>query len=450
MCADFKLRTRYVYIAVFLAAAMAYANAFAGVFQFDDYNVIVHNDAVHSWAVWWNDFGHGIRPLLKLSYLLNWLSGFGEIGFHVVNLCIHAVTAMLVYQLSRLFLQQAGKQGDSHDAIALAAALLFAVHPVHTEAVTYISGRSSSLMALLYLSALLAHAGLHRQGKARLAQPITLLLFLLAVAVKESAATLPLALLLWDKSTGVGWREAMRRQWGIWLAWCGLCIWFLAQPGYASMLLTSASMHAQGFWGREQLAGMAYLIGQYLWPLSLNIDPDFGHSDTLTFLLVGLGALLPVAWFLRRELPVLAFSLLWLFVHLVVLHLFFPRLDIANERQLYLADWPLCLLLATGLWHLPQRRVAVAAITVLLVLLAGMTLSRNTVYRSEVALWEDTVLKSPHKARVHNNLGVAYLLAGRTDEAKAEFATALSIEPGYEKARDNLLRMNGDRVGQQE
>ena len=114
-------------------------------------------------------------------------------------------------------------------------------------------------------------------------------------------------------------------------------------------------------------------------------------------------------------------------LQLIPLHLFLPRIDIANDRQMYLAGWPLSLALCIELrlWSDGTRTQTVAAL--LLLGLATLTILRNQDYASEIHLWEDTVMKSPDKARVHNNLGYAYLLAHRNDEARREFTTALQL-----------------------
>jgi len=137
---------------VLLAATVAaYLNAFEGVFQFDDYNVIVDNPAVHAWESWLAQMP-GIRPLLKLSYVANWQSGHGLFGFHLFNLFCHLGNVVLVFLLCRR-LAPLAVHSRRRDALAFVVALLFALHPAQTEAVTYISGRSVSFMALCYLGA---------------------------------------------------------------------------------------------------------------------------------------------------------------------------------------------------------------------------------------------------------------------------------------------------------
>jgi tetratricopeptide (TPR) repeat protein len=115
-----------------------------------------------------------------------------------------------------------------------------------------------------------------------------------------------------------------------------------------------------------------------------------------------------------------------------------PRLDVANDRQLYLAMLGPAILVAGGLWTLHRPRMAAAVTLALTVLLGGATLARNGDYRSEVALWRATVARSPGRARVWNNLGYAYALAGDHEGARDAYRRALAIDPAHVKARWNL------------
>jgi tetratricopeptide (TPR) repeat protein len=131
-------------------------------------------------------------------------------------------------------------------------------------------------------------------------------------------------------------------------------------------------------------------------------------------------------------------------LQLIPLYLFLPRLDIANERQLYLAGWPLFLVLSIELTLRMNIRTFRLAVLASLLVLASLTVLRNQVYADEISLWQDTVTKSPDKARVHNNLGHAYLLAQHRDEARREFSTALQLDPHHYQARYNLYRVDDE------
>lgn len=423
-----------------LAVIVSYFNALSGAFQFDDYKVIVNNPSVHSWEAWLAGLGHGIRPLLKFSYTFDWTLGLGKTGFHLTNLLIHLVNTWLMLRLSETFI---GRQmlRERLQYVPLFAALLFAVHPAHTEAVTYICGRSTSLMTLFYLGGLLAYVtGRIRQNRVML-YAITPLMFVLALSVKETAVTFPLALLAWELGCGGAWKKAFRPQWPGWTVLLAGALFFLFNDSYLSQMERSAELNSlQGNLATQMLA-FFYLLRQWALPLWLNIDPDLpllhglsGSSLALLFF----GALFALMLACRRKRPWIGFALAWAIIHLLALYLFLPRVDIANDRQLYLADWPLFLALVIELALLLRTAAFRLTATALALSLAALTVARNQVYVSEIALWEDTAGKSPHKARVHNNLGYAYRLAGRTEDARREFTLALQLDPKHIKARHNL------------
>ncbi len=442
-----KLPTVLLLIAAVLAV---YANALLlGVFQFDDYNVIVSNSVVHSWYAWWADVGHGIRPLLKLSYTFDWTMGGGETGFQLTNLLIHSGNTILVWFLTASFLRITSSLASSALLVSTITALLFAVHPIHTEAVTYISGRSSSLMTLFYLGGMLCYmTGRQTQSRFYLhvAPP---LLFMAALAVKEVAITFPLALLLLHRSLGGDWRSALRYTWSSWLVLFAAMILFFQDANYSSHLARSLGMHD----GLSNLAVQAnavlYLLGQWFCPLWLNIDPDLSNSTVISPLKLG-AIIVAIAVYLVllkkiRQRQWLNFALGWLVVHLFLIYLITPRLDIANERQLYLISWPLLMALVAEMAIFLTSRQLIMVTFVMFITASMLTNMRNLDYRSEVALWQATVKLSPNKARVHNNLGYAYFLAGHTEKARQHYLKALALDNHNFKARYNLEILDNTR-----
>jgi tetratricopeptide (TPR) repeat protein len=420
--------------AVAAVAAAAYLPSLAGVFHFDDYNVIVNYPTVHSWGALFERAGAGVRPLLKASYTLNWTLGF---GFSFLNILIHAANAALLFLI--------GKQLFKNNNAALVAALLFALHPAQTEAVTYISGRSSSLMAVFYLGALLAYLrGAHWS--------ISSLLFVFAVATRETAVTLPAALLLCElcRAERRGWKEILRRQGPHWALLLAGGLFLLANQRYFDLV-------AYGFTERgladnllTQVGGVSYLVLRLVSLYGYNIDPAL---PTLTEWTPALGfqAFLLVMLFILgaaslRARPWIAFGVLWFFLQLAPTNSIVPRLDVANDRQLYLACWGLFLGLSVQFskTDLSIRKIVVIGSIVLTMSLATGIL-RQLDYRSEIALWESSVAAAPWNARGHNNLGYAYQLAGRAQDARREYEMALLFDPRHAKARLNLLFLTLDR-----
>jgi hypothetical protein len=429
---------------------LAYLTSLAGSFQFDDFNVIVDNAVVHSMTAWWADVPRGNRPLLKLSYTLNWIGSSSAFGFHLVNLAIHLLNTALVYQLTRHVIA-ANNVRPSIDAghAALIAALLFALHPAQTEAVTYISGRSASLMATFYIGAVLAHIIGTVQSRRLISHVVSPLLFALAVATKESAVTLPLLLLVWELSRTDHSRavDLLRRLWPQALALAALAIVLVNHPVYASRIVPDFSPRALHDHLLTAVLAINHLIAQLLLPWPLAIDPDLRPATAwTTTLALQAGVLFTLIGFAIRAVrrrPWLGLGVAWFFVVLLPTNSVLPRLDIANDRQLYLAGVGMCMAIGIEieLLHASQagwpRLVAVGAIG----LFASLTAIRNLDYLSEVRLWEQTARVSHDKPRAFNNLGFAYSSAGCQAKAEAAYRKALSLDPNYLLARDNLTTL---------
>ncbi len=427
-----------------LAVSLAYAKALAGPFQFDDYTVIVQADAVHGWAAWWDDLGHGLRPLLKLSYLLDWLAGFGAPGFHFTNLVIHALNVWLVRGLVKHAVScwlPALDAGSARRA-ALLAALIFALHPANTEAVSYICARSVSLMGLLMLACLRVH---------RLESPLGSLaaswtLFGFALAVKEPAAMLPLLMWLGDRY-GIGRqydsrRAALLRYAPYALLLLGLLLGFVPQSRYREFLLGSLGARAidDNLW--SQIGALRYLLElALLWRVP-NIDPELAEAQGYapSLLLQALAGLALLVLALRSRRPWLGWGLLWFVLQLLPTNSLLPRNDLVNDRQLYLAGIGLWTALAVELASrglLRRPWLAASGIAGLALVIGAATVARNRDYGSEVALWRATTLASPGKARPWNNLGYALQLAGCRQQALMAYERALALDPEHERARHN-------------
>lgn len=435
-----------------MALVLAYANALVAGFQFDDFNVIVDNPAVHSLAAWWNGMP-SIRPLLKLSYTLNWLADPGPVGFHAVNILLHLVNVTLVWHLTaHLPIPPAWEYGPERSWVRVLATLLFALHPIQTESVTYISGRSMLLMSSFGLAALLCwlQAGQHsRPATWRL---LALLLFTAAILSKEVAVVLPLALpLLREQHSAPRWQGPLLA-----LYVTTALVMLLALFGYQRLLTMPLPRGLLANLASE-INALYYLLGQLFRPHALNIDPDLPELTAWNGLLaaqvLGIAVVAAMAWMQRRQRPWLSFGIAWFLLLLLPTHSLIPRLDLASERHLYLSGLGLFWLAGLGLTALLARLPGLAtpsAGTALIVLLActaaAFTASRNRDYRDETSLWRATVRLSPYKARAWNNLGYAHALAGQTEAARTAFQNALSLDPNHARSRANLSNLDAGRL----
>jgi hypothetical protein len=417
--------------ALALVAVIVYLPSLAGPFQFDDYNVIVHYPTVHSWDTLFEHAGSGVRALLKASYTLNWTLDPAPFGFHLVNIALHAANAVLLWLIGR-------KLFPAYSGAILAAALLFALHPMQTEAVTYISGRSSSMMATFYLGALLWYLrGGHWLGSCAL--------FVLALATRETAVTLPAALLLCEIVRGTPLREAVRRQAPHWTLLAAGALVIVFDQRYYDLVSYGFRDRGAGDNLLTQVGGVSYLVSRLLGLHGLNIDPALPvlaeWTPVLALQAVLFCALAVIGVVNLRARPWIGFGILWFFLQLVPTNSIVPRLDVANDRQVYLACWGLFLGVAIQISEMGVPRPAFLA-ACLGVLFSGFSVARQLDYRSEISLWEASVRVAPWNARARNNLGYAYYEAGRKDEARREMRTALLLDPGNAKARANLVLLN--------
>lgn len=429
-----------------------YINAFSGSFQFDDYNVIVFNPVVHSWSAWWEDIGQGIRPFLKFTYTMNWASDMGLFGFHLFNIVIHLLNVVLVYAIILKFLENKQQYAlYSKRGIAILTALFFGLHPIQTEAVTYISARSASLMSTFYFGSMLSYVYGRIENRRFFLYVLSPILFVFGVATKEVAVTLPLALILWeltDRRQPFSVYVIIRRQAVHWLLLIPMIFFIITHSRYAKLLVFSFEL--RGFYANllSQINGVMYLLSRLFLLTDLNIDPDLPvivKWSLPVILETGLLSLLLFAGIISIfRMPWLSFCILWFFLQVMFINTIVPRNDIINERHFYIGGLGVFffITMVSGMFfNICERYKKTLLIFGLCVylMLGYFTIMRNHVYRSEIALWEDTARKSPKKARVFNNLGYAYYLEGQYDKAKGSYVKALQIEPGFELARNNLL-----------
>lgn len=448
---------------VLLAAiAAAYANALAASFQFDDWDVIVRDPRVQDLSAWWASMP-GIRPLLKLSYALNHASGFGATGFHAVNVAIHAINALLVMSLAGRLARRSGASQDLDATatgwLALATALVFALHPVQTEAVTYASGRSASLSTGFALASLAlwvsARERAPRTRRAHVAKGAllvaSLLAMLMALCVKETAVVVPATLMLWsmtDPARTAGLRDSLRaaiRESALHWLFLGLLLGAaLSLPAYRAFVVTSLATRSPLENLVAQTHGVLYLLGQLVRVDRLNADPALSAVTALDatsgLVASALVAIVAFAFALRRRWPIAAFAVLWTALWLMPTNSLLARLDLVNDRQWYGALFGPALLAGLGIAALARRTRAgaVGALALIVIVAAVATHRRNAIYRDERTFWKDVIAKSPHNARAFNNLGIA--LAESCDDAGATlaFRQALVLDPGFVRAAVNL------------
>lgn len=438
-------------------ALAAYANSLGNGFALDDSWFIVENEVVTE-ARWTDAFtraswpgareGTGnYRPLVLSSFALEWsLWGDAPLGYHVVNVAVHALTSVLVLLLLRGFAPAGG---------ALVGALLFAIHPVHVEAVANVMGRSELYAAAAYLGACLLH--LRRVGDEPAARAMRLLamlgLYVLALGSKEIAVTLPATLVALDvfRSSADGVRARLSREATTYAA-------LLATLGCYVVVRWSA---VGDIAGRGAAAGLfsldtpgRILSALTVWPeylrlllFPLDLVADYGPAVLLPTTTVTadvvLGALLLAgavagALALRTRRPTLALGLAWFLITISPVSNLVVRADVLlAERILYLPSVGLSLVAAAitaeliAVEGVGVRRAATALAVACGAVLLGRTVTRNPAWDSTYAVLSTLAREHPESWAAQRGLALSFQAAGDRASAVGAYEAALALAPDH-------------------
>lgn len=426
----FPWLTLVLAVAALLAAFIAYGPALDGPFLLDDlYLPFGRPHASHYTSQVWL----AQRPVLGLTFWANYLlSGTNTFPYHAVNLLLHFCVTGLVFLIVKLALRQFAPEEQRSNILAALAAGLFLLHPIHTEAVAYIASRSDVLSTLFCYAALAVFLWKREVTLAMGTIAAILVLFGLGLLSKEQAVALPAAFLLIDLLAPDG-----KRNWRLHLPIFGAGLLGTAYVFYKLTRSDSAGFRTQGIAWYEyfftQCRAFWHYIRLTVLPFGQNVDPDFPVSRSITdhLAIIGLIALLAtvglVLW-KRRAAPLAAAGVLILIALLAPTSSFIPIQDVIAERRMYFPFIGLLMILVDLMrrWNAPARTIAYAGAAVLLVL-AGLTYSRAAVWGSELALWEDSVKKSPNKWRPRFQYAYALFESNRCDEANREFAIAAPL-----------------------
>jgi Flp pilus assembly protein TadD len=458
-------------------ATLLYLNSFQVPWQFDDKPNIANNPSVHFYTFSIDhlskllafSFSESIRLFSYFTFALNfYFGGLNVFGYHLVNLLIHISTGVLVFWFVLLTLglpSQKERYRSIGFKVAFLASLLFIAHPVQTQSVTYIVQRMTSMAAMFYLlSMVLFIKGRLSTGRSRILYYGGMgLSGLLSILSKENGLMLPIFIVLYEVCFFRG-GEGRFYQWSmirvlLILAGLGLIGFILLGGRYIDAIREGYQYQYRDFTmserGLTQLRVVLYYLTLLIFPhpSRLKLDYDFAVSKSLFNPPSTLFSLMIILFFIgigvwkMRRWPVLSFFIFWYFGNLVIESSIIP-LEMVFEHRLYLPSigpfflFSLCLVRGWERWvRMEQRKreAIFAGLVILIVLpLSYGTINRNSVWRSEVGLWRDSVTKSPKKVRPYYNLGLAYLRAGLFQESIFYCEKAVMLKPNDVNALMNL------------
>lgn len=443
-------------------AVLCYVNSFGNGFVWDDSILILQNSSLRNWQDWTKDFTRDLynnpvthtfyyRPLQSLSYRIDYtMWGLYPDGYHGLNIALHAANSVLVFFLVRRFL------ANAH--LALAVAALFAVHPIHTQAVTYISGRADPMCAFF----LLLSFGMYDRGRSNPGGRSwpwfagAVLAYAGALGSKEFAACFPVLLIAYEigMRPGNGKSPAGAIAWrlvpfvlvlGAWISLRKSIFEGMAAPDPSSATAFSPVLLC--------LRALGAYVSLLVAPLILYMERTVAFADwkgsqlTVTGVIVAVAIVVLLVVYWKRSRAV-ALGLLWFLIFFLPISNLWPLNATLAEHWMYFPSigflWASCAILFDLLsrWRVTSSRVAGVGTTIVvfLVLLFGTrTVLRNLDWRDEITFYARNIQAGGVSARIHNNLGMA-LIEKRNDEVRAEqeFKAALQLDPQYDPAIINL------------
>ncbi len=448
-------------LVIVAAGLLYYCNSLSGQLFFDDFPHLSDTPRLHHLLPIWKYLAHTSRPVVDLSLALNFaLGGLEVAGYHLVNLIIHIGAGLVLFGIiRRTLLGSALRQryGASAAFIALVAALLWLVHPLQTQSVTYIIQRAESMMGLFYLLTLYAAIRWIEEPKLRHWRAGSILFCILGMGCKPVMATAPVMILLYDRIfQGGSFRQALRQRQGF---YAGLAVSWVV----LGLLLAGKGDDYQvgaGF-GIQQMDALSYAAMQpkvilyYLrltfWPHPLILDYGWPVANTLREVLPSMlgagGLILAVLWGLKRNLKS-SFLGGWFFLILAPSSSVIPLADLIFEHRMYLPLAAVTLgvvLLVHGIgqrmtgWPIRLKQGMAVGLALGVVTALGVkTYLRNEDYRDPVTLWQKNAALRLENARAHNNLGRALADQGRLHEATLSFRQAIRLQPAFALAYNNL------------
>lgn len=425
-------------------ATLVYGNAVFNSFTYDDFPYILNNPAVTNPSL--KGFliatqgSNVFRPVTFATFSLNWLLGnIHAFGYHLVNLLLHAAVTLLLYMVLRKLLEGVPRI----ETLSFVAALLFAVHPIHSEAVTSIAGRPELLAAGFIFAAWL----FHMQDRPAWAAAC----FVLALLSKESAVVFVPLMVAGDYARGK-WKPLWRYACALALALLFISVLWRVQGGrfgeISTHFLDNPLIALSRFWRILNALRIAWkYVGLQIYPVRFSCEYSYNAIATYTdwrhTLPTALAAVIVVilwawaaarrrsAWFLAGAIYFAGFA--------VTANILMPIGTIMGERLAYVPSAGFCLL-ASLLWlKLADRRTELAWV-VLVVILAALgtrTAVRNRDWRTNFTLFAATVRAVPESARAHSNMGGQYMDQVNLELARQEFQTALRIYPDLPDALES-------------
>ena len=446
---------KFIPLLVIGVGLLAYYNSFTGPFIFDDAPSIATNPTIrHLWPMWQTLTPPRVttvegRPIANLSFAINYAFGGTKVwGYHALNVIIHVLAGLTLLGIIRRTLRLPTSRqrfGSVASPLAFIIAVIWMVHPLQTESVTYMVQRTESIMGLFYLLTLYCAIRGAESESPNIWYGLSAASCLLGMGSKEVMVSAPLMVLLYDRTFLSGsfkeaWRQR-RRLYAMLAATWFLLGYLVILTGNRSGTAGAGTGVAWSAYGLTQIQAIAHYLRLSVWPHPLVFDygTALASNVNLPCALIVIVLLVGTLIALRRW-PAVGFLGVWFFIILAPTSSVLPvATQTMAEHRMYLPLAAVVTMVIIGgfafgrnilrLRPQIQQTIVWGAGGVVASVLVILTVQRNHDYRSEIAIWQDTINKLPSNPRAHYNLGHTLEKTGRIEEAIGQYEQALRIEP---------------------
>jgi hypothetical protein len=470
---------KYLILLLVIVGFVLYANTFSNRMFWDDDDSILNNQFIKNWQYFPKYFSENLiagagllsnywRPILLIVFSMEWhLWGDWPVGYHLVNTSFHIVDAILLFFILFYIFKNRW--------LAFFTALIFLVHPLQTEAVTYVSGLADSLSVFFMFSGILFYLKFRRYF-------LSLLMYILALMSKETAIVMPLLIFLADflildrqplslnpvrnnplerdalisKEISNGVKNKLKK--------IGKAIWpFFVLAGLYILLRATVLNFINTFnlYNQENIFTSHFYVrlftffrvltvyfGLLFWPFNLHMERSVAIATSLTSFSIIFGGLiflgLIILAFLKfKKFPILSFGILWFFIGLApISNLLIPISGLIYEHWLY---FPLIGIFLILIWlgmvlakKYNLQKILLGILIIFLIFLSVLTINRNRDWRDPITFYNQTLKYAPNSYRVINNLGMAYADEGEQNQAEETYKRAINLDPSNPVAFHNL------------
>ncbi len=460
-----------IYCCFFIILLLCYKNALHGPFFFDSVSDIKENQALHINSLSELPkikYSYNTRPAADVTFALNYLAGgLDTMVYRVTNIGIHALNGLLIFLLFIHFLDisSSSRIEDQNKKYftALAASLVWLLHPLHIQSVTYIVQRETSMSAMFCLIALLCYITgrgyIQKKNNSHrsiivptISFSAAALFWIIAVLSKQNAVILPLLVFGYEILFHADKRNYDTKALVFFSIFSLLVIflfviYFLGDNPIAKI---QGWYEDKPFTLSQRLLSEARVVIYYFSlliypnPSRLNLDYDYPVSTGLISpptTLICITAIAFMAGFilvLKNKKHLVVFACFWYLAGLLVESTILP-LALAFEHRTYLPT--IFFFLPPVAWiskKIKNMKVQVLLISFICLILATWTHARNQIWKSDLSLWSDTAQKSPNKARPHVEVGNALKKRGDLNGALAEYKRGVELDPDFDRAHYNL------------